>query len=269
VNELLDPKKLNQDGRNIRECCVTEEHPNALPIAVLFDVTGSMGSVPGILQQQLPKLHDLLQRDGVVQDPQILFGAVGDAYSDRFPLQVGQFESDNRMDLTLEAIILEGGGGGGNHESYELAAYYLARHAELDVNQGGRKGYLFIIGDERVYKQVSRSQVREYIGDQLQADIDTKEILQELREKFEVFFLFVDIGGCYGPGDSLFHGGGRRYDDRACYWRDLLGQNAIELGDPKKVCDKIAETLTSMEGQTAATGDVSLPDPIGPGATRL
>ena len=31
-----------------------------------------------------------------------MFGAIGDATCDRAPLQVGQFESDNRMDGDLE-----------------------------------------------------------------------------------------------------------------------------------------------------------------------
>ena len=82
------------------------------PIAVLFDVTGSMGGVPRVLQTKLPQLLGLLLRKGYATDPQILFGAIGDATCDRVPLQVGQFESDNRMDDDLGRIVLEGGGGG-------------------------------------------------------------------------------------------------------------------------------------------------------------
>ena len=57
-----------------------------------------------------------------------MFGAIGDATCDRAPLQVGQFESDNRMDDDLGRILLEGGGGGQKTESYELAMYFMARH---------------------------------------------------------------------------------------------------------------------------------------------
>jgi len=49
--------------------------------AVLFDVTGSMGQVPRALQQKLPQLLGLLLRQGYVEHPQILFGAIGDATS--------------------------------------------------------------------------------------------------------------------------------------------------------------------------------------------
>ncbi|MGH3297597.1 MAG: hypothetical protein ACRDP7_37960, partial [Trebonia sp.] len=38
----------------------SEEHPRSLAIAVLFDVTGSMGTVPRALQKKLPRLLGLL-----------------------------------------------------------------------------------------------------------------------------------------------------------------------------------------------------------------
>ena len=83
-----------------------------------------------------------------------MFAAVGDATCDRVPLQVGQFESDNRMDENLENMILEGGGGGQKTESYELALYFMARHTAIDCYaKRGRRGYLFVIGDEMAYPQ--------------------------------------------------------------------------------------------------------------------
>jgi hypothetical protein len=94
--------------RESRDCA---EHPRSLAIAVLFDVTGSMGAVPRVLQAKLPQLLGLLLRKGYAADPQIMFGAIGDASCDGAPLQVGQFESDNRMDDDLGRILLEGGGG--------------------------------------------------------------------------------------------------------------------------------------------------------------
>jgi len=48
-----------------------------------------------------------------VTDPQILFMAVGNAVSDAAPLQVGQFESTEKlMDTWLVNMYLEGGGSG-------------------------------------------------------------------------------------------------------------------------------------------------------------
>ena len=101
---------LDPQGVALREARDSTEHPESLPIAVLFDVTGSMGHVPRVLQTKLPQLLGLLQRKGYVAHPEIMFGAIGDATCDNAPLQIGQFESDNRMDEQLGNIMLEGGG---------------------------------------------------------------------------------------------------------------------------------------------------------------
>lgn len=244
VHELLDPKKFNTLGTNVREALDSAEHPMTTPIAIIFDVTGSMRGVPRVLQQKLPQLHGVLQRKGYVEDPQILFGAVGDAYSDRVPLQIGQFESDNRMDDTLGNIVLEGGGGGGNHESYQLAAYYLARHTSLDCLKRGKKGYVFFIGDERLYANIDRRQVQDLIGDTLQENLTTEQIFKELTAKFEVFFLFA-AQGSYRPNDVLQ---GKDTNSGVCYWRDLLGQNALVLDDADAVCETIALAIGLTEG---------------------
>lgn len=116
---------LDAYGARVREARDSEEHPASTLIAVLFDVTGSMGSVPVTLQKRLPDLLGLLARGGYAQDPQILVGAIGDDQYDTVPLQVGQFESDNRIDDQLHDIFLEGGGGGDQCEGYALAAHFL------------------------------------------------------------------------------------------------------------------------------------------------
>jgi hypothetical protein len=132
---------LNPFGVGVRESRDSDEHPQSLAIAVLFDVTGSMQRVPRILQEKLPGLLGLILRKGYVRDPHILFGAIGDATCDRVPLQIGQFESDNRMDDDLGRMVLEGGGGGQMTESYELAMYFMARHTSIDCfDRRGRKG---------------------------------------------------------------------------------------------------------------------------------
>lgn len=201
-----------------------------------------MGAIPRVLQSKLPQLHGLLQRKAYVADPQILFGGIGDAHWDRAPLQIGQFESDNAMDDQLADIWLEGGGGGGGQESYELAAYFMARHTYLDsARRRGRKGYLFIIGDERLYERVSAKQVRSIIAGpsaQLRRDIPTARLFAELKERFHVFFLFAAQGSYSEPAVLDGPGG----------WRELLGQNALVLEDAEAVCETIALALGLMEG---------------------
>lgn len=118
-----------------------------------LDVTGSMGDIPQTLaRRELPTFMKLLTDCGVA-DPQLMFMAIGDATSDRAPLQVGQFESTaNLMDQWLTWSYLEGGGGGTGEESYELAFYVIAQHTDMDCwVKRKKRGYLFVTGDELPY----------------------------------------------------------------------------------------------------------------------
>jgi hypothetical protein len=227
AHQALDPKGVGE-----RESRDNDEHPQSTPIAVLFDVTGSMGGVPRMLQTKLPQLLGLLTRKGYAADPHILFGAVGDATCDRVPLQVGQFESDNRMDDDLARIVLEGGGGGQKRESYELAMYFMARHTATDsVAKRGRRGYLFLIGDEMPYPRVNPKEVRQFIGDDLREPITTESLIAELRRTFDIYYLMPTAAGWGGDAEILTR------------WRELLGQNVLVLDDLDAVCETIAVTV--------------------------
>jgi hypothetical protein len=230
AHAALDPKGVRK-----REARDSQEHPDSTPIAVLFDVTGSMGTVPRTLQTKLPQLLGLLTRKGYAADPQILFGAVGDATCDRVPLQIGQFESDNRMEDDLEKIVLEGGGGGQKRESYELAMYFMARHTTLDSVRRGRRGYLFLIGDEMPYDQVKPKEVKRFVGDELTEPVSTEAILAELQRTFGVYYLMPTAAGWGGDPEILAR------------WRGLLGQNVILLDDLDAVCETIALTVGLAE----------------------
>ncbi len=237
VHEKLDPSKPNAAGKKVRESFNSPEHPNSKAVAVLFDVTGSMSDVPRTFVQKLDKLMGFVVKKGYLADPHILFGAVGDATCDRVPLQVGQFEAGNEMDEVLSLIYLEGGGGGQQTESYELAMYYMARHTEIDcLNKRGEKGWLFLSGDELPYSKVKKSEVKKFIGDDLQEDIPTTEILEELREKFEVFWIL--------PAQTS------NYTDRKVVepLQAMFGQNLLKLEDPEAVVELIAATIGIGEG---------------------
>ncbi|SEO51272.1 hypothetical protein [Actinacidiphila rubida] len=223
----LDPR-----GLTVRESRDSAEHPTSLAIAVLFDVTGSMGGVPRVLQTKLPDLFGLLLARGYTAHPQILFGAVGDATCDQVPLQLGQFESDNRMDDDLGNILLEGGGGGQMTESYELALYAMARHTSLDCHEKrGRRGYLFLIGDEMPYGKVKAREISAVLGEPAERDIPVTEIVAELQRTYHVFYI-LPAGASYAGNPEVLG-----------VWRRLLGQNVIELDDLDAVCETIALTV--------------------------
>lgn len=224
IHPTLDPK-----GVTVRESRDSDAHPRSNSIAVLFDETGSMKDIPHVFQKKLAELMSLLLVKGYIQDPQILFGAFGDATSDHVPLQVGQFESGVEMDEHLRNVILEGNGGGTSHESYELALYFLARHTALDCwEKRGRKGYAFLIGDEMAYPAVNKQQVEQHIGDELEGNIPLRQIIAEVQRSYHLFFIF--------PCNASYPRDGAN----PAFWQDLLGQNVIFLDDESAVSETIA-----------------------------
>lgn len=237
----IDPpchKKMDARGA-IRESRDSKEHPESLAIQVFFDVTGSMGGVPIALQQKMGNLMELVLRKGYIEHPQILFGAIGDATCDDASLQVGQFESDVRMHEDLTRIYLEGGGGGHITESYELALYFAARHTAIDCwEKRGKKGYLFLIGDETPYSLVKKNEVKGLIGDTLQKDIPVEEIIAEAGQKYHIFFI-VPTMTSNGKHPLIRQ-----------KWEELLGkENVLMLQDADEAADLIAATIGITEGR--------------------
>jgi hypothetical protein len=231
-------QKMNPLGVHLRESRDSDTHPESHAVAVLFDVTGSMQTVPRIVQQNLPRLMGLLTDKGCLEHPQILIGAIGDAVCDAAPLQVGQFESGIEIDGDLAKLYLEGGGGGQVTESYELAMYFMARHTAIDCHEKrGQRGHLFIIGDEMPYPRVKRREVQSVIGDVLQADLPIEELIDELRQRYEVYFILPKLTSHWNNPTVL-----RR-------WQKLLGQNVLRLEDPTGICELIAFTIGIAEGK--------------------
>lgn len=228
----------------IRESRDSVAHPDSTAIAVMFDVTGSMHTVPTVMQKKLPQLMGLLLRKGYIKDPQVLFGAIGDAFSDSVSLQVGQFESGIEMDDNVTNIFLEGGGGGTNEESYQNALYFFGNRTSIDCfEKRGRKGYLFLIGDEHPYKVAHKEELSRLIVDGVQADVSVEECVRAAQEKYNVFFIIPK--------------GTSHYDDPALRkrWNDLLGaQNVIMLDNPEAVCETIGLAIGLCEGTVTADG---------------
>ncbi|MEQ1503808.1 MAG: VWA domain-containing protein [Myxococcota bacterium] len=233
-HELMDPL-----GVRFRESLDSESHPSSLGIVFALDVSGSMGEIPKALATKtLPAFMKTMLEAGVT-DPQILFMGVGCAIGDAAPLQVGQFESTERlMDQWLTWLYLEGGGGGGN-ESYELAMYFAARHTKLDCfDKRGRRGYLFITGDEPPNPAVSRGQVKRLIGDDLPDDLPIAQVIAETQQRYEPFYLIPDPG--------------RAGIERQ--WRDLLGDRVVTMETPDDTGYVAAGLVALLEGYAGSLG---------------
>lgn len=263
AHEDLDPKRTAGSGpfagKVVREARDNDEHPYSLAIALGFDETGSMGNVPRVLQTKLGQVHGLLQRKGYVEDPQVLMAAYGDAQTgEPAPLQVGQFESDNKGDEDLNNVFLVGNGGGNGGESAALLWYYLGRAAQLDsLDKRGKKGYLFTIGDE-VPLNVTKDEVTQFIGtfdDFESSHLTPAQALAYAQEKFEVFHIIID--------NSAAH-----WQDSVNVYTKLLGKNAIVLQSEADVAETIATIIGVNEGNIDLDEGLDNLDEIGAGSSK-
>ena len=244
LHESMDVRtKLNRESRD------NADSPLSFPIAVMFDVTGSMRDIPNYLQKELGKLMGFVLKENVVANPQLCFGAVGDAFCDSAPLQMGEFEADDALvEKCLSQIYLEGGGGGTHEESYDLALYFFARHVQTDAwEKRGTKGALFLIGDENYYKSVSRDAVKQWLGEDIGQDISTALIAEELQRRWNVFL--IRPGGTY------------HFDDKSIEqsWKELLpAQHVIRAAEREQIVPQLAMTIGALAGRAVTDSAAAL-----------
>lgn len=238
MNKLLDPL-----GVKIRESRDSADNPKSTPLIVALDVTGSMGMLADVIAREgLGVLFTSILDRKPISDPHLMFMAVGDANYDSAPLQVSQFEADNRIVEQLTQIFLEHGGGGNSFESYNMPWYFAAFHTEHDsMVKRGKRGYLFTVGDEEAPKALTRDQIKRFIGDDLQADLTPKEMLEMAQRSYDVFHVVIKEGN---------HARSRLPEVERS-WRELLGQRVILLDDHKKLAETIVSAIEVAEGVDA------------------
>jgi len=199
------------------------------PLVVAVDVTGSMSSWPAEIFDRLPLLYQTLSQ--YKPDLEICFAAIGDANSDRFPLQVNDFAKGVGLEDKLKALCPEGGGGGQISESYELFGYYMLEHCNMPK---AKSPFLLVYGDEKFYNEVKPEQVSHYIGDTLQAPLNSADVWKKLQQKFNVYFLQKRYGD---ENDSITDAAVKQH------WANALGkQNIIDLPS----CDRAVDVAMGL-----------------------
>jgi hypothetical protein len=171
-----------------------------------------------------------------------MFMAFGDAECDQAPLQVSQFEADNRIVEQLTEIYLEGNGGGNGHESYEFPWYFAAKHTEHDsLIKRGKRGYLFTIGDEPIGPGLKKAALLKFLDDGAERDFSSAELLDEARRMYDCYHIVIKEGN-HARGDLA---GVLRT------WQPLLGQHVIQLDDHTKLSETIVSAIEVAEGRDA------------------
>ena len=237
INKLFDPK-----GVMLRESRDSEANPNSTAIILGIDVTGSMGMIAEALAVDgLGKLVEGLLTRLPVTDPHMMVMAIGDAFCDRAPLQVSQFETDIRIAEQLKSLWLEGGGGGNAFESYDIPWYFAGRRTSIDCfEKRGKKGYLFTVGDEPPPpKGVSASDINAIFGGGEQQGYSSAEMLALAQEKYNVFHVIVEQGS---------YARTRPAEVKAA-WNTILGKKVIQLSDYTYMSEVILSVIEVNEGK--------------------
>lgn len=251
AHEDLDPSKAIPSagplaGKVVRESRDSDEHPNSTPIFIGFDSTGSMGFVPRVVQDKLKTVFGLIMEKQYAPDPQVAVATYGDAWIDRVPLQVSQFESDNRVDDNLDKMFLEGGGGGNGGETASLMLYFAAHHTSTDsVEKRGKKGYLFFVADETML-DITPAHVERHIGAKPfetgeMPSLALEDIATAVQEKYEVVILLIDNLSARMQG-SHEH-----------YSRLFGADHVLTVEDPNMIAETIASLVGMFEGRDQTT----------------
>lgn len=258
AHETLDPTKLNSVGKNIREAFDNSENPTTVPIVVGFDSTGSMRNSPRVIQEKLNTLFGLLLRKGYLEYPTLSIASYGDAYRDRVPLQISQFEIDDaKIGENLNNLFLEGGGGGNGFETASLLWYYAANHIVTDAwEKRNKKGYMFIIADE-IAGDLRPDQIATFIGDEAPAasELTVGKLAAAVQEKWDVYILLMDNESAHWQGSYEFY-------------KKLFGdKHVVILENDETVSETIGAMIGRLENDDL-DDDELINDLVAEGATK-
>lgn len=224
-----------------RESRDNPDSPKSTPVIIGFDVTASMGYLAKeIATNSLNNMITTILNNKAVKDPQVLCAAIGDVKTDRYPLQVTQFESDIRMVKQLMKLCLEGGGGGNGGESYNLLWYFASRHTDTDCfEKRHEKGILFSIGDDKCHADLSKTEIAKAFGDNVPYTLSNEELIREVSLKYDIFHLYIENDNA--SDKEVFR-----------YWNEMLpGRSApINKKDIRLLADLIVAIMLVNGGKT-------------------
>lgn len=192
------------------------------PIVIMLDVTGSNINFARVVYDKMPMFYGQIEQKGYLKDFEISFCAVGDAYTDHYPLQIGDFAKGIELDSWLEKIVLEGCGGGQRCESYELAAYYLYKNAEFAP---GSNPIIFFIGDEKPYEHVEISQAQQFGIECNEGNVKPFGLLRQ--KVYDNVFMLL----------NKYSGRSFQNDITSCWEKLLAPEHVVKIEEEKAIVD--------------------------------
>lgn len=243
--EIFTQRKIKNEmdpsGVQLRESRDSDEHPNSVPIILALDVTGSMGNIPHqLVKEGLPTIMSSIIQNGI-RDPQLLFLGIGDHETDRAPLQVGQFESnDELLDKWLTDVYLEGGGGANGGESYLLAWYFAGLFTQHDaMKKRNEKGFLFTIGDEPNLSSFPKNEMENLMGPGNHETLSAEDLLVKASKLYNVYHLHIKETYAGSMNSTIIE------------WKQKLGDHLIEVDSHEEIPSVIARIVSENSKKAA------------------
>lgn len=227
------PYNVNRESRD------SIEHPMSTPLIFGLDSTGSMGIVYEIIAKKFETAVIEIFNRQCVPDPQIMFAAIDDVEARGIdPLQVTQFEVDNRIAEQLFDLYFTGCGCGNGFESYQLLRYFAAMHTKTDcVEKRNKKGVLITVGDDGPQYTLKRDDIKRVFGDTIERDYTANELLEMVSRQYDVYHICVEQGSSFRRGDVT-------------KWEELLGNRVITLKDANKLPELLVSLLEVNAGNS-------------------
>lgn len=173
-----------------------------------------------------------------VPHPQICFAAVDDYItSHERCLQVTQFESDIRIAQQMYELSFIERGGANDWESYADVWYFAKYHTKCDAIRKGRKGVIITIGDDGIQPVITKNEISNVFGDNIEDDVSTEKLLSQINRDWEVFHISMAEGANYNNNVKKI-------------WDKYLGERHIVLDDTEKLSEVIVSLLQTLKGDT-------------------
>jgi hypothetical protein len=226
---------------SVRESRDSAANPNSSPIILGCDVTGSMGMIAEqLMRTDLIKIAEGIYDRKPMPDPHIAVLAIGDAYSDRAPLQATQFEASITLADQMRELWLEGNGGGNGGESYSLAHLFAATKTVSDsFEKRGNKGVLITIGDEPIHDKIDGDDLARIMGAQYSQTMTKRQCVDLANASYETFHIVLTQEG------YASHGLRRVLET----WNEILPQRVVQLTDVTKLSETIVSILQVINGE--------------------
>jgi hypothetical protein len=110
-------------------------------------------------------------------------------------------------------------------------------HTKLDCLNRGKKGIIITLGDETLNPYIPRvgnhTSIINFIGDELQGDIETRDLYEEASKKFDIYHIHVNHGW---SSDS------RENDARASF-SNVIGENNFKVATLETLPDVIVDII--------------------------